>query len=213
MIWVYDNAIVDDLKKSFNPENVPNPTVSVIDPENAIGLAAQVQEDKIKFPIVALTRKNPIPIDGSLINFTKFKRGISTTFDPKENMIYNERSIPLKLSYELSIFTTNTADMDEITREILFKYGSMYFLTITVPYESKRKIRFGLVADIGDGIDIQSSASSYISEGKLYASSITLNCEGCVLLHYTPRKLKRFSHEIVVADLNTDLKNLPPEEF
>lgn len=200
MLWVYDNAIVEDLKKSFNPRNVPNPAVTVVDPDNAIGLAAQVQDDKIKFPVVALTRVPTIQIDETLKNFTKTKKGIPTTFDNVTNNFYNERSIPVKLAYELSVFTTNTADMDEIIRELLFKYSSMYFLTVVVPYESKRKIRFGVVADIGDGIQTQSAASSYISEGKLYASSITLQCEGCVLLHYTPKRLRRMVTEVGTVD-------------
>lgn len=213
MLWVYDNAIVEDLRKSFNPDNVPNPAVTVMDPNDAIGIAAQIQDDKIQFPVVALTRTSPIAIDESLKNFTKTKKGVVTTFDNDTNTLYSERSIPVKLSYELSVFTTNTADMDEIIRELLFKYSSMYFLDIIVPYESKRRIRFGVVADTGDGMQIQSMASNYISEGRLYGSSIKLNCEGCVLLHYTPRKLKRFAHEIVTLDPSTTEDNLPPERI
>ena len=213
MIWVYDNAIVEDLKKSFNPDNVPSPAVAVIEPENAIDLVAQVQEDKIKFPVVALTRLPNIAIDESLRNFTKEKRGVSTTFDNSKNTLYQERSIPIKLSYELSVFTTNTADMDEILRELLFKYSSMYFLSITIPYESKRKIRFGIVADISNGIEIKSTASAYIAEGKLYGASITLNCDGCVLVHYTPRKLQRFVSEVGILNPTVGTTDIPSTKY
>ena len=213
MIWVYDEAIVNDLKRSFNPNNVPNPAVTVIDPENAIGLAAQMQDDKIRFPVVALTRKEPIEIDTDLRNFTKEKKGVTTTFDNETNLLYQERSMPLKLSYELSIFTTNQADMDEVVRELLFKYSSMYFLTITIPYESKRKIRFGLVADTSNGISIKSAASTYVESGKLYAASITLNCEGCVLVHYTSAKLRRFQTETAVLNPNTTEDQIPPTKY
>jgi len=206
MIWVYDNAIVEDLKKSFNPMNVSNPAVSVIDPENAITIAAQIQNDKIRFPVVALSRVTPIVIDESLRNFTRAKKGVPVVFDSEKNLIYNERVEPIKLSYELSVFTTNTEDMDEITRELLFKYSSMYYLTVTIPYESKRQIRFGIVADIGQGISVESLASNYISEGKLYGCSITMNCEGCVLVHYTPRKLTRMSVNNTLI-LNPNLNN------
>ena len=207
MIWVYDDAIAEDLKKSFNPENVPNPAVTVVSSESAVGLAAQIQEDKIHFPVVALTRNDTIPIDESTRNFTRSKKGIVTTFDSEKNLLYSERTIPIRLSYELSVFTTNTADMDEIIRELLFKYSSMYFLTITIPYESKRRIRFGITADIGDGIKIKSTASSYIEEGRLYASSITLNCEGCVLVHYTSRKLRRLSTDVQLVGLGDPIED------
>lgn len=191
MLWVYDDAIVEDLKRSFNPDNVPNPVVTVVNSENAIGLAAQVQEDKIQFPIVALTRNSTISVAESVKNFTKTKRGIATTFDNENNIIYNEKTIPIELSYELSVFATNTADMDEIIRELIFKYSSKYFLTITVPYESKRKIRFG-ISMASTNVEIQSVSSEYVQSGQLYSSSITLNCEGCVLIHYTPRRLNRY---------------------
>lgn len=191
MLWVYDDAIVEDLKKSFNPNNVPNPAVTVVNPEDAMSLAAQIQDDKIKFPVVALTRSTPISIDESLSNFTKSKRGLSSTFDNDNNIIYSERTMPVSLSYELSAFTANTADMDEIIRELIFKYSSQYFLTATIPYESKRKIKFGISIDPRTQIEIQSTSSDYVSSGKLHAVSIPLNCEGCVLVHYTPRRLLR----------------------
>lgn len=213
MLWVYDNAIVEDLRKSFNPKNVPNPAVTVVDPEASISLAAQIQGDKIQFPVVALTRSQTIPIDTSLRNFTKTKMGVPTTFDSDKNLFYDERSMPVNLSYELSVFTTNTADMDEIIRELLFKYSAMYYLTITVPYESKRKLRFGVVADIGEGIQTQSAASSYVNEGRLYASSITLNCEGCVLLHYTSRRLRRRITQVGVLDPGTTHEEIPSEQY
>lgn len=201
MLWVYDDAIVEDLRRSFNPNNVSNPAVTVIDPENAVGLAAQIQEDKIQFPVVVLTRSPNIPVDASVMNYTKTKRGVATTFDKENNIIYNERTIPINLSYELSAFTTNTADMDEIIRELIFKYSSKYFLTATIPYESKRKIRFGILMD-PEGIEQSSTSSSYISEGKLHASSVTLKCEGCVLVHYTPRKLQRIGTQNILVTSN-----------
>ena len=213
MLWVYDEAIAEDLKKSFNPMNVPNPAVVVIDSENAIGLAAQIQEDKLSFPIVAITRNSTISIDEALRNFTKMKKGVSTTFDNETNTFYNERSMPIKLSYELSVFTTNQADMDEIIRELLFKYSSMYFLSVVVPYESKRKIRFGIVADLSEGINIKNAASSYIVEGQLYGASITLNCEGCVLLHYTGVVARHFSNELKIMDPGSTHEDVPPERY
>lgn len=201
MLWVYDDAIVEDLRKSFNPNNVPNPAVTVIDPENAIGLAAQIQEDKIQFPVVVLTRSPNIPVNESIRNFTKTKKGVPTTFDDKNNVLYHEKTIPIDLSYELSAFTTNTADMDEIIRELIFKYSSMYFLTAKIPYESKRNIQFGVIMD-SDGIEQQSTSSTYISEGKLHASSVTLKCEGCVLVHYTPRRLQRVANSSLLVTSN-----------
>lgn len=195
MLYKYDNAIVDDLKRSFNPENVPNPVVSVVSPDQIIGLAAQLQNDSIKLPIIALTR-NQEQIDSNRTNFTSMHRGVATVIDNETNELYHEKVIPITLSYNLTIITSNTADMDEMIRELMFKYINMYFLTIKLPYESNRKIRFGVSLSKDSEIDRTSGVSEYRSEGKLYQSILTLNCEGAVLVSYTPVKLKRLEYEI-----------------
>lgn len=190
MLYLYDNALVEDLDKSFN-NDVINPVVRVISPEQIFGVAAQIQEDQISFPIVALEREDSIQIDQNLCNFTRMQKGIPAVFDKTTNNLYHERTIPINLSYVLTVLTTNQTDMDEIIREIIFKYTSMYFLKIQIPYESKRDITFGIVIDQNSGIQKKSGISEYTQTGQLYQSSILLRCEGCVLVHYTPVHLKR----------------------
>lgn len=199
MLYLYDRALVKDLKESFNPENVENPVVKVIDPEGVIGLAAQIQNDEIKFPIVALERDQDTPIDQDRWNFTRAHKGVVSVFDNKTNQLYYEKAVPIKLSYELTLLTTNTADMDELFREILMKYISMYFLKIKLPYECERYVRFGVTIDY-DNIQRSSGSFDYIEGGKLYQTIVPLRCEGCVLVTYTPVKLKR--SEVQIQPIN-----------
>lgn len=195
MLYLYDRAIVKDLKESFNPENVENPVVKVIDPEGVIGLAAQIQNDEIEFPIVALQRAEDTPIDQDRWNFTRAHKGVVSVFDNETNQLYYEKAVPIKLNYQLTLLTTNTADMDELFREIVMKYISMYFLKIKLPYECERYVRFGVTIDY-DNIQRDSGSFDYIQGGKLYQTIIPLKCEGCVLVTYTPAKLKRSAYEI-----------------
>ena len=191
MLYLYDSAITDDLIKSFNPtDDGVKPVVNVVRPDQVVGLAAQIQEDKISFPVVAVTR-NDYQIDEQRMNFTRAHFGVATVLDKKTNNLYYEKALPIKLSYNLTLLTTNQADMDELVRETLFKYLQMYYLTIKLPYEADRKIRFGLAVD--DRTDIQRTSGSveYLENGTLYQSIITLNCEGCVLVTYTPAHLMR----------------------
>lgn len=199
MLWCYDNAICEDLRQSFNPEAVADPLVKVVSPEEAIGLAAQLQNDELQFPIVALTRGDGYEIDTDLTNFTKLHKGITTVFDPVNNEYYMERSLPIKVSYALTVITTSVADMDEIIKELVFKYSSMYFLTLEVPYESKRKIRFGIEVE-PSGITSGSTTKDYIESGKLYQSILPMRCIGTVLLSYTPVKLPRLTEELHIVD-------------
>lgn len=197
MLYLYDQAIVDDLVSSFQPSDGSDPVVKVIDPESVIGLAASIQEDSISFPIVALIRDPDSGIDTSLTNFTRIHKGVPTVFDNEHNEIYYEKVLPIKLSYAVTLLATNTADIDELTRELLFKYSDMYYLTIQIPYESKRRIRFGVVIDRSTTFDTKSSVSDYFQKGQLYQRIIPMRCEGCVLVTYTPQKLKRVETQFV----------------
>lgn len=197
MLYLYDNAIVDDLNSSFNTSDGNEPFVRVVPPEDIISLAAQAKEDKLKFPLIALTREDTVQVDNKLTNFTRMHKGIGTVFDKENNIIYHEKAIPIVLSYNLVCMSPNTADVDEIIRELLFKYTSQYFLTIKVPYESKRKIRFGVRVNPEEEIQTYATTSTYLQEGKLHSAGIHLYIDGAVLLHYTPVKLRRVVHEIV----------------
>ncbi len=195
MLYLYDNAIVKDLQNSFDSDNANDSVVKVISPESIISLVAQMKEDAVKFPVVALDRKPGTSIDTNRTNFTRIHKGVQSVIDPETNELYYEKAIPINLEYDMSILTTNTADMDELVKEILFKYTSMYFLTINLPYECNRKIRFGVVID-PDGIERKSGSYEYLSAGQLYETVIPIRCEGCVLVSYTPAKLVRVTHEI-----------------
>lgn len=200
MLYLYDDAVRDDLVKCFNPDNVPNPVVSVIAPEDITGIAAQIQEDHLSFPIVAITRDANIKIDTSRTNFTRLHRGVASVIDPKTNELYYEKVIPVKFGYMLTVLTTNTADMDEMIRELLFKYYDMYFLTINLPYECNRSVRFGVTIDIDTNLEGKSGASEYVQSGQLYQTTIPLKCEGCVLVSYTPAKLQRSELDVEVVN-------------
>lgn len=196
MLYLYDEAIVDDLRKSFNPNTVENPVVSVISPEQIIGIAAQLQNDEIKFPLVALTRNEDTGIDTNLTNFTRMHKGVATVIDPETNNLYYEQAIPLNLKYALTVLAANTADMDELVRELLFKYTRMYFLTIKLPYEGNRKIRFGIRINTESNIERSSGVVEYLESGQIYQSILHLQCEGCVYVNYVPVHLKRTVYDV-----------------
>ena len=198
MLYLYDDAIADDIKASFDVEPDETPPIRVVSPDAAINLAAQIQGDEIKFPLVVLTREDPFTIDSARTNFTQMHRGQLAVIDKETNYLYYERVIPIKLNYNLTILATNTADLDEITREFLFKYINMYYLTIKLPYEAERKIRFGVTISPDSDVQNASGTFEYLEGGKLYQSIIPLTCEGCILVSYKAVRLKHISLDHVV---------------
>lgn len=200
MLYLYDEALADDLSRCIDPENA-NANVKVINKDGILPLMAQMQEDKITFPLICLFRHEDTPIDTRRTNFTAMKRGVATVVDPDTHMIYMERIMPIVLGYDLTILATNTVDIDEIVKEIIFHYTSTYFVTIKeLPYESNRSLRFG-VRVLADSIRRTSDAFNYIEGGTLYQTQITLDCDGAVLLSYTPKHLLRYGGtEVEVKD-------------
>lgn len=203
MLYLYDEAIAKDLQDSFSSEYSSNATVRVYDGDSIIDLVAQMKEDKVTYPIIALRRNDDINIDESRSNFSWMHLGTQCVFDQVSNNYYNEKAIPVSISYTMDVFTTSVVDMDELVRELLFKYTTMYFLAIRLPYESDRMLRFGVTISKNSAIQRQSGSSQYIQSGQLYRSTISLDCEGCVLLSYTPVKLRRQEYEIDASKVPT----------
>lgn len=195
MIYLYDNAIVDDLVQSLNPDNTSDLVVTAVNGENFLGIAAQKQSDALKFPLICVKRGEDTNIDNARTNFTRSHVGVPGVFDSKNNNIYYEKVLPINLTYTLCIYATSQADLDELVRELAFKYIQMYFLTVTLPYESKRKVRFGVSLDPDAEITQMSGSSNYLEGGTLYEADIHLRCDGCVLVTYTPSKLRRYEYE------------------
>lgn len=194
MLYLYDNALVEDLKQSFkvdDPDSTDGPVVGVISPDMAMNVVAQISDDVLSFPFVVLERVQPVSVKTDQVNFTRSRFGVDCVLDPDTDDIYREQALPVDLKYVLTAFATNQADMDEILRELMFKYTSQYFLHITIPYESKRDIAFGVSIDQGKGMDQQNGSSEYSQSGTLYRASMQLNCEGCVVVNYTPVRLQR----------------------
>lgn len=197
MLHYYDNAVAADLAKALDPSSEVNKIVKVMEPDGIIPLIAQMKEDQIDFPLVCLFRNSEVPISTDQINFTRVNKGVPTGYDPDTNNIYLEKAIPVELGYKLVILSTNTADADEFAKEILFRYSSVFFITMDLPYEVDRQVRFGITIEPGSSITKDSGVLEYIQGGTLYQTTISLKCQGAVLLSYTPKHVQRLVYTAV----------------
>lgn len=200
MLYKYDEALSKNLEESFDTSSRMTPIVKVMDAgeESVHSLIAQIQDDQIEFPLVVLSRNPDTPIDTSRTNFTRMHRGVATVIDNETNELYYEKVVPIHLGYELTILATNTADIDELVKELIFKYVNMYFIGLELPYESKRKVRLGVEIDLDKDIDRKSGSVEYMNGGTLHQAVIPLKCQGAVLVSYTPVKLQRAQHGVEI---------------
>lgn len=199
MLWAYDEAITKDLSSCIDPSGGASSCVKMMGDDGMMGVIAQIQDDKISFPAIFLKRHDDTPLDPKRFNFTRLHKGVPAVYDSEKNDIYLEKMVPIELKYDLHVLTTNTADMDELIREILFRYTSMFYITMEVPYESKRKVRFGVAINPDTSISRKSGVTDYVDSGRLYESILELDCQGAVMLSYTPRHMQRWVVDKIVA--------------
>ena len=206
-LYLYDKAICKDLENSFKTDTMGESPVRVISPDAMVGIVAQIQDDRVKLPIVCVTRPETIAIDSSRWNFTKVHTGVYTVTDPKTNNLYYEKSVPISLSYNLTVLSANQADRDELIKELIFKYYDTYFIQVKLPYGVDRKIRFGVVPDFS-GIEYASNGLEYLGQGKLYQAILPLRCEGCNLFSWEPVKVQNMQlGGVELIDKKSDKKN------
>ena len=92
MLYLYDNAVCDNLKASLTDEL--NKNVFITDADNYPGILAQIQNDTITYPLILLHRDEDTPINTDLINFSRYKFGVPCVFDNATNNIYYEKALP-----------------------------------------------------------------------------------------------------------------------
>lgn len=152
-IRYYDQALVDKIKAW-----VKDPNMVILSPSDSTRLfqmRVDQQNDKpLTLPMIALSRDSDIEIisttkraltyDGSHLNNTE-----------KVSKVLN--AIPIKLTYQLDIYTKYFAEADEYVRNFLFNFINYPKVSIEIPYNNANVLHTSTVlveSTISDSSDI-----------------------------------------------------------
>ena len=127
MLYLYDKVIVDKFKKLFNDNRI-----SIQPPENAIRYTAQLEDDNVNFPLISLNRTN-WSIRGSDVNFAQSRTGVLNRVNDNGTLSVM-KILPIRLDYQLDVYTVDKLSNDEIYRELLFYFLNNPTLTVNIPY-------------------------------------------------------------------------------
>jgi hypothetical protein len=138
-------------------------------------IADQKYDHPLVLPVVTLSRdptvtiistnKKPLTFDGKQMNRTKVPFSKDMTEDQKLDKIYNTdnlkvsslNAIPIKLNYQLDIFTRRYDEGDEYLRNFIFQLINFPKMKIEVPY-NKHKIEHvctvRILPDVEDTSDV-----------------------------------------------------------
>lgn len=139
-MYLYENALVDDINSLFTNSKVKTVIADSID--DALKRSAAENEDRVTLPLIVLTGGDWNLEDANFYTYMKgmeFKRktvsNITGCCDKETNTLAkNVNVIPFTPSYTMHILCSSSKECDMLTREIIFHYYMQPTLTVKVPY-------------------------------------------------------------------------------
>ena len=132
-IRYYDDALIIKLKK-WIPDNS---NLRVLKPEETTRLFETTADDQddspIKLPLVALSRNTDIELLLNIKSPMSYD-GLKISQDSLSTAQFNV--IPIKVNYQLDIYTKTYNEADEYVRSFLFKLINNPVIKITIPYNN-----------------------------------------------------------------------------
>jgi len=127
----YDDLIVAKLNK-WLPNNSQMHILKPDESKRFFELTAEENNDeKFKLPLIAVSRNNDIDIDLTIKNPKSFD-GLKIYQDNDKTVQFNV--IPIRLQYQMDIYTKTYEECDEYVRQFLFKLINNPVIKIEIPY-------------------------------------------------------------------------------
>ena len=152
-IRYYDRSLTNKIKNW-----IKDPEVEVLSPSDSTRLfqmkADQDGDKKLKLPLIALSRDDSVEIISTAKKALTYDGGhLDAT--PEKSALLN--AIPIKLSYQLDIYTKYFAEADEYARNFIFNFINYPKLSIEIPYNGAKVMHDSTVmleSTVSDSSDI-----------------------------------------------------------
>lgn len=151
----YDDAIAAKLEK-WTPSNLKLRILKPDESKRLLETIADDQKDKnIKLPMIALSRNNDIEL---LLNVKNPRSYDGLKVEQTEAGTTQMNVIPVKLQYQMDIYTKTQQEASEYVRQYLFKLINNPVIKIEVPYNDKGIMQIAnirVLSTISDTSDVQ----------------------------------------------------------
>lgn len=199
MIYLYDTALLNRLKRWFN-----NPNITISGDTKALFTSqADINEnDSFPFPLVAVTRADTI---GLLETNKKPKSFRSQKFDlvSDKTQINVLNAIPINLAYQIDIYTRHRLENDNILRELVFKIINNPSLEIEIPNSGEKTHRFNM--RLRDTIIDNSDIPEHLIRGEYFRTTLEIFIDDAHLFEYKGKDVWMLETDIeLVEDLNNN---------
>lgn len=173
----YDDILVAKLKK-WIPDNSK---LRILKPDESKRLfETQADDNKdqpIKLPLIALSRNNDIEL---LSNVKSQKSFSGQIIGQTEDVSVLFNVLPIKLDYQLDIYTKTTDEGDEYLRTFLFKLINNPLIKVQIPYNDSH-IEHTANIRVGNQVSDTSSIAERIFSGQFTRWTIQLEIQDAML--------------------------------
>lgn len=168
----YDDAIITKFREVFNDD-----TISILPVENAIRFSAQLQKDNVEFPMISTTRlgysirNNDVNFNAKMIGSFKGRNGLN------DNIF--AQVVPIRIEYQLDVFTVDKVDGDEIVRELIFFF--LQHPTLKAHFEYGLNIDHNFNLFLNDDIVDNSDTVNHVNTGVMFRNTLTFYTDDAIL--------------------------------
>lgn len=190
----YDKAIVENFQKLFNTGNV-----HILPVEDALRFTSQLNRDDVEFPLISTTRLG-ITILSSEVNQAQKTTGHLVRRDGYNNNVFAQ-SIPIRIEYQLDIFTIERWACDEITRELIFYFYQHPTLVAHFDYGLNIEHNFNLF--LNDEVVDNSDTIEHVNTGVKFRNTLTFYTDDARLVR---------SKKFIQGEVKADVATMPKKE-
>lgn len=190
----YDKAIIENFQKLFNTGNV-----HILPVEDALRFTSQLNRDDVEFPLISTTRLG-ITILSSEVNQAQKTTGHLVRRDGYNNNVFAQ-SIPIRIEYQLDIFTVERWACDEITRELIFYFYQHPTLVAHFDYGLNIEHNFNLF--LNDDIVDNSDTIEHVNTGVKFRNTLTFYTDDARLVR---------SKKFIQGEVKADVATMPKKE-
>ena len=190
----YDDAIIENFREVFNDDRI-----YILPVEDAFRFVSQLNRDDVKFPLISTTRLG-VTILSSEVNQAQKMTGHLVRRDGFNNNLFAQ-SIPIRIEYQLDIFTVDRRTCDEITRELIFYFYQHPTLVAHFDYGLDIKHNFNLF--LNDDVVDNSDTLEHVNKGVKFRNTLTFYTDDARLV-----RSKKFTQ----GEIKADVKTLPKKE-
>lgn len=160
-IRYYDSAMIEKIKSW-----VKDPNMTIFSPSDSTRLfqlrADQLGDKPLNLPLIVLSRDNDIEILSTTKRALTYDAGHITNDPQDKNKSTSSISkvlnaIPIKLTYQLDIYTKYFAEADEYIRNFIFNFINYPRLSIEIPYNDAKVLHNSTIlveSTVSDSSDI-----------------------------------------------------------